>query len=88
MSWVCNLSNPASKDLRKIPRDYQVLIGQAIDEMGNDPFRGDVCPIKSGMFKGCFRRRVGKYRLIFDVNHSQKVVLIARILRRGDTTYD
>jgi len=88
MSWVCNLSNSASKDLRKIPRDYQILIAQAIDEMKLDPFTGDVCPIKSGTFKGCFRRRVGKYRIIFDVNHTLKIVLISRILRRGDTTYE
>ena len=88
MTWVCNLSSAASKELRKTPRDYQVLIGQAIDEMSNDPFTADVCPIKSGTFKGCFRRRVGKFRIIFDLNHTQKIVLIARILRRGDTTYD
>jgi len=88
MSWVCKLSNAASKDLRAIPKQYQILIGQAIDEMEVDPFSGDVCPIKSGTFKGCFRRRVGKYRIIFDLIYNQKIVLIARILRRGDTTYD
>lgn len=88
MSWVCRLSNAASKDLRAIPKDYQALIAQAIDEMKVDPFSGDVCPIKSGKFKGCFRRRVGKYRIIFDVDHQQRLVLIARILRRGDTTYE
>lgn len=88
MSWVCRLSNAASKDLKAIPKDYQALIGQAIDEMKVDPFSGDVCPIKAGKFKGCFRRRVGKYRIIFDVDHQQRLVLIARILRRGDTTYD
>ena len=88
MTWVCNFSTAASKELRKIPKDYQILIGQVIDQMRLDPFIGDVCPIKSGTFKGCFRRRVGKYRIIFDLNNNQKIILIARVLRRGDTTYD
>ena len=88
MNWVCNLSHSASKDLRKIPKDYIILIGQTIDEMKDDPLSGDICPIKSGSFKGCFRRRVGKYRIIFDINQNQKIVVISRILRRGDTTYD
>ena len=50
MSWVCSLSHQAAKDLRALPRERQVQVAEAIDEMGRNPTLGDVRPIKSGKF--------------------------------------
>lgn len=88
MNWACEFTSLSSKQLKKLPKDYQDLVGEALDEMKENPFSGDICPIKSGKFKGMFRRRVGKYRIIFEPYNSKNIILIAGILRRSDTTYD
>lgn len=62
-------------------------IERAIDQLGEDPFAGDVLPIKSGSFQHALRKRVGRYRIIFSVNHSSKLVEIAAILPRSEQTY-
>jgi len=64
-----------------------VQVAEAIDEMGQDPTRGDVRPIKSGTFRGALRKRVGPYRIVYTVDPKAKVVAIAAILTRGEGTY-
>jgi len=87
MSWSYRFSKEAAKQLRQLPRDRQLQLGQAIDEMKDDPLRGDVLPIKSGKFKGALRKRVGRYRIIFSLDPSQGLVEVAAILLRTEKTY-
>lgn len=87
MSWTCRLSKDAAKQLRRLPKDRQRQIAKAIDEMEEDPLKGDVRPIKGGRFKGALRKRVGRYRIIFSLESSERVVEIAAILTRTERTY-
>jgi mRNA-degrading endonuclease RelE of RelBE toxin-antitoxin system len=87
MSWACNLSRQAAKQLRSLPRDRLEQVARAIDEIGEDPTLGDVRPIKSGRFKGALRKRVGPYRIVYSIDPDAREVSIAAILTRGDTTY-
>jgi mRNA-degrading endonuclease RelE of RelBE toxin-antitoxin system len=87
MSWTCRLSREAAKGLQRLPRDRQEQLAQAIEEMEEDPLKGDVRPIKSGEFKGALRKRVGRYRLIFSLKPEEKIVEIAAILIRNKKTY-
>ena len=87
MSWTCKLSREAAKEFRRLPREQQGRLGQAIEEMRDDPLQGDVRPIKAGRFKGALRKRVGRYRLIFTLDPKEKIVEIAAILIRSEKTY-
>lgn len=87
MNWVCNISNEAVKQFKKLPRNHQQLLYRAIEEMKEDPLRGDVCPIKSGKFQGLMRKRVGQYRIIFSFDHSKHLIEIPAILIRSEKTY-
>lgn len=87
MSWACNLSRQAAKQLRSLPRDRLEQVARAIDEIGEDPTLGDVRPIKSGRFKGALRKRVGPYRIVYSIDPDAREVDVAAILLRGDTTY-
>jgi mRNA-degrading endonuclease RelE of RelBE toxin-antitoxin system len=53
--------------------------------MQEDPLRGDVKALRNHPVS--FRRRVGSYRVLFDVDLATKTVLIHDVLRRSDTTY-
>lgn len=65
MKWVCNISNEAVKQFRRLPSNRQKLLSDAIDEMEQEPLKGDVRTIKSGKFQGYFRKRVANIGLFF-----------------------
>lgn len=87
MNWVCRISRNAADQLSHLPKDRQRQLSQAIDEMKEDPLRGDVRPIKSGKYRGSLRKRVGNYRIIFSVNHSANLIEIATVLIKSEKTY-
>ena len=55
--------------------------------MQNDPFQGDVQPLKGKQWQGRYRKRVGRYRVIFIPYHRERIVEISAILRRDEKTY-
>lgn len=87
MAWTIRLSPQAAEQLRRFPRDQQELIGKAIDRMRNDPFQGDVRPLRGKRWKGRYRKRVGRYRLIFIPSSQEQSVEISAILLRTEQTY-
>jgi len=52
--------------------------------MGFDPLSGDVVKLAG---TEAFRRRIGNYRIIFDVDFKAQSVRIFDVLRRSTTTY-
>lgn len=75
MSWTCRISRQAAKQLRKLPRNRQEQVSRALQELQNDPLRGDVRPVKSGKFQGALRKRVGRYRIIFALDYERRFIL-------------
>ena len=87
MTWAVELSASAIKELKKLPRDRQVQVESAIDEMEIDPLAGDVIPLKGPEWKGRFRKRVGPYRIIFALDRKAITVAISTLLIRAEKTY-
>ena len=87
MLWTIHLSPEAQKQLSRLPRDRQELIAKSIDQMGTDPFFGNVKPLKGKKWKGRYRKVASRYRLIFTLNYSEHVVEISEILLRSEKTY-
>jgi len=55
--------------------------------MEADPFQGDVEPLRGKKWSGRYRKRVGRYRLIFVPDFEERCVEISAILVRSETTY-
>jgi mRNA-degrading endonuclease RelE of RelBE toxin-antitoxin system len=51
-----------------------------------NPFAGDVTAVK-GQYRGLFRRRVGLWRYIFELDARSRVVMVHDILRRTSSTH-
>jgi mRNA-degrading endonuclease RelE of RelBE toxin-antitoxin system len=85
--WTIRLSPEAARQLSSFPRDHQRTIGHAIDRMRQDPFQGDVQPLKGRKWRGRYRKRVGRYRLIFIPYYQERIVEISAILLRDEQTY-
>jgi mRNA-degrading endonuclease RelE of RelBE toxin-antitoxin system len=87
MRWNVRLSKDAAKQLERVPRDYHELLLKKLQEIAEDPFRGDVLPLKGKEWEGYHRKRVGRYRIIFLLHQNQHIVDIAAILPRDEKTY-
>ncbi len=87
MEWTVRLSPEAEKQLSRLPRDRQELIAKSIDGMRAEPFHGNAKALKGKQWEGRFRRAVGRYRLIFLPDHSNRVIEISQILIRSEKTY-
>ncbi|MDP3772515.1 MAG: type II toxin-antitoxin system RelE/ParE family toxin [bacterium] len=87
MNWRSELSREAERQLARLPRDIQKRIGRAIDTLEVDPFQGDVISLKGRQWHGRYRKRVGRYRIIFMAHRDTRVIEISAILVRGEQTY-
>jgi mRNA-degrading endonuclease RelE of RelBE toxin-antitoxin system len=87
MSWVCDLTDDAKRDLRGLPKSIQKRVARALDQMQTNPFQGDVRALQGDEWKGVFRRRLGDYRVLFLPDSEQLIVRVLRIAIRSRKTY-
>jgi len=81
VSYTVRVKRSAAKALEAITRaDRQRLI-EAIDRLAENPAAGSVL---KGELSGLRRVRVGSYRIVYEVQDDQLVVLVVRIGHRRD----
>ena len=85
MSWKLVYSRRAAKSLRRLPRDDQVRLLAQLGAMQDDPLAGNVKALRNHPIS--FRRRVGNYRILFDLDLVARTVLVHDITRRSEDTY-
>ena len=85
MSWDLQLTGPAQKDFRRLPSKDQDRVRAALLAMQEGPFAGDIKRLKGE--STAWRRRVGHYRIIYDLYLPEHLIVVAGILRRTSTTY-
>ena len=82
------------KALRKIPADYRASIIQSIRSLGQNPrpsgkrskkLKGQVVV---SHFLAQYRLRVGPYRVLYDVDDRRKKVVVLKLLKRDEHTYE
>jgi mRNA-degrading endonuclease RelE of RelBE toxin-antitoxin system len=84
MEWTVVLAGPARKALSRIPTGDRTRILAVLGEMQRDPFQGDIRKLQG--LSG-FRRRVGNWRVFFEVVPARRHVVVTAIERRTSTTY-
>ena len=80
--YQLTLNRDSVKFLAKQDRAVQERIRKALTGLAIRPPIGDIKPLK-GLGK-LMRLRVGTYRVIFEVNHTEQIVYILTINNRGD----
>ncbi len=85
MTWSLQLTDPAQKEFRKLPPKDQARVKAALLAMEQDPFQGDIKRLKEQ--PTAWRRRVGNYRIVYDLYFDERLIVVAGILRRTSTTY-
>jgi mRNA interferase RelE/StbE len=82
LTYQLTLSRESIKFLKKQEKTVQKRISSALNELTLQPPLGDIRPLKGR--KGQLRLRVGTYRVIFEINHTEKMIYILTIDNRGD----
>lgn len=81
-SYKVELRRPAAKFLAKQDRPTQKQILQALEGLEKIPPEGDIKPMKG--HPGLYRLRVGTYRAVYVIDHSEQIVYVRVIGNRGD----
>jgi mRNA interferase RelE/StbE len=85
MAWNLQIAGPAQKEFRKLPARDQRRVKAALLAMLEDPFQGDIKRLRGQ--PTAWRRRVGNYRIIYDLHLEERLIIVSGILRRTSTTY-
>lgn len=73
----------AEKEIEALPIHIQVLIWEAILELTNFPNVPNIKKLQG--FTSTYRRRVGDYRIIFEVQEEEKkVILVIKVAHRKE----
>ena len=80
--------SPKSRKQIKALKDNKLKerLKKAVIEIGNDPWHKGT--IKVEKYENIRRKRVGKYRILYSIDKERKEVLIVKIEKRSETTYD
>ena len=84
-TWRVAVEPPVRKVLKRLPKDDHIRIIDAIQSLITDPYAGDLQ--KLGGTDNSWRRRIGSFRIFFEISQSERRVDIFKIERRGSKTY-
>ncbi len=81
MNYSVRIKESAAKELADIPQSTRRRLVAAIDRLGEEPLSGS--PLKGDLL-GLRRRRVGDYRIVYELLDDHLVVLVVRVAHRRD----
>ena len=76
------LSATAEKQIRKLPRDHQIRVLQAIRPLAAAPYPPGSRKVRG--YDDVFRIRVGTYRVLYRVQARRLVIIILKIGHRRE----
>ncbi len=81
MTYSISIKASAAKALAKIDREQRLRLIEAIDKLKDNPAAGSVL---KGEFSGLRRIRIGDYRIVYEAQDSQLIILVVRVGRRRE----
>ncbi|MEU1088278.1 type II toxin-antitoxin system RelE/ParE family toxin [Streptomyces sp. NPDC005576] len=84
MKYAFRFTTTARRQLRSIDRPAAMRILAALTALGDDPYREDADVKKLVGSSGLYRLRVGNYRVAYQVENDQLVILVVKVGDRRD----
>jgi mRNA-degrading endonuclease RelE of RelBE toxin-antitoxin system len=85
MNWHIHVNNHAKKQLNRILSPDYERIESTLDEIVINPFVGDIQRLTGQ--ENTWRRRVGTYRIIYELSFKDRLIIVFSIERRTSNTY-
>jgi mRNA-degrading endonuclease RelE of RelBE toxin-antitoxin system len=82
MPWRVEVSSHAQRDLQRLPRRDREAVIEALRRLGIDPGAADMK--KLGGRRGEWRLRVGRWRVLLDLDNADGLITVSRIVARKD----
>lgn len=79
MNFDVQLTNTAQKELRRLPKKVKQQVANALDALEKDPRVGS--PLH-WQLKGYWSYHTGNYRIIYEIDDNNKIVLVNHIKHR------
>jgi mRNA interferase RelE/StbE len=73
----------AAKSLQKVPRNTANLVREKLGQIANDPYASIPNATKLQGRSG-YRLRVGDWRVIYEINKTDVVIMVLKIAPRGE----
>lgn len=80
--WQLEIAPSARRDIKRLDRQSQARIIEALDGLSAQPAQGDITRL-TGISPPEWWLRVGDWRVRFARNHDTRSVIILRVLPRG-----
>ncbi|MBM9538429.1 type II toxin-antitoxin system mRNA interferase toxin, RelE/StbE family [Desulfobulbus alkaliphilus] len=79
MSYSLKIKRSALKKIQALPNSERLRIVEAIDRLSENPHVGKLL---KGDLSGLRRIRTGDYRIVYEIDEGQVVVLVLRVAHR------
>ena len=83
--WQLIVDRDVQKQLERVPKKNAERILSAIADLVANPYAGDVAKMQGE--EDAWRRRVGSYRIFYEVLAKERIVYVYRVERRTSTTF-
>lgn len=84
MSWSIVLANQASRAIRRAPAADRTELLDTLRQLSADPYAGDIKLLKG---TNTLRRRVGQWRILYELHRASGLIMVTAIRRRNTHTY-
>jgi mRNA interferase RelE/StbE len=81
--YKITFTKQAARSLQRIPRNISDLIREKLSQLAADPFAKSLNATKLQNRPG-FRLRVGDWRVIYEIQKEQLVIMVLKIAPRGE----
>jgi mRNA interferase RelE/StbE len=73
----------AQKSLLRLPKNTGLLVRQKLEQLAIDPYAPNMNAKKLQNHAG-YRLRIGDWRVIYDIQNNELIILVLKIAQRGD----
>ena len=83
--WRLKVRDKIYKALAELPPSDRKRLLAAIEGLSSNPYIGDVDKMKGE--ENTWRRRIGSYRIFYEIILQDKIIYVFRVERRTSKTY-
>lgn len=84
-NWKLRIKEKVYKSLSKFPEKDRSRLIRAIEDLPLNPYVGDIEKMEGE--ENVWRRRVGAYRIFYEIKSRERVIYVFRAERRTSKTY-
>ena len=85
MNWELRIDGIVKKQLDRIPKKQSTRLFGIIQELASNPYAGDIEKMEGT--DDLWRRRIGSYRIKYEISGIAKIVHVISVQRRASSTY-